>query len=397
MQDSGLRFGALPLEGIIEEYKRKFPLREPTEAATELAFALAQSPLLRNSEHLIAVRNSPASMVFVADAGQPEPEMLNGLDEQIKGTLDRTRYVDWSGIDNAVDATARRLVEELGAGFISQAEFKAIPRGGHVVLGLLSYRLGLSAEQTRGMNEGRKALILVDDCALSGLRFKEALSSIDDRQVVLATLFSPAPLRAAIEKAEAAVVACVSGVDLIDFAEVMSQEQRKEWVERWRDRGEIYWTGQPEHLVFPWGETDLGMWNPSTSTVEPGWQIGPPSLRLAKPDSDHKVQLVDPGTGSLGLAPRVLYASLGHDIGVFDLDTSTAWHLEGTAADMWKAILGSLSLKDAAQDIAKRAEVELESVEEDLRLFADELVSKGLLFDRGLIRNGPTEPTTPEA
>ena len=61
-------------------------------------------------------------------------------------------------------------------------------------------------------------LIVVDDSAISGARFRQFLDSLDDQgEILLAHLYSTPELRNVIELAESGVL-CVAGDDLRDLA-----------------------------------------------------------------------------------------------------------------------------------------------------------------------------------
>ena len=74
-----------------------------------------------------------------------------------------------------------QLVDSLGTETLSRCRFVALPRGGLFVLGMLAYLLDLRADRVGDVGESgirpggsdSAPLVLVDDCALSGLRFSE--------------------------------------------------------------------------------------------------------------------------------------------------------------------------------------------------------------------------------
>ncbi len=193
---------------------------------------------------------------------------------------DRLRYVDYRQAEQDCEILAAKILERWSRSELEGASFAAIPRGGLIVLGMLSYALGLKTAQLR---EGPGPLFLVDDCALTGARFASRLKTTDHREVVFVHLYSHPDLRRAIEEKEERVVACVAARDLTDMApeSFPDPERLAEWRRKWRERlGERYWYGQPEPVCFAWNEPDRPFWNEATGEVEDGWRLLPPHLCL---------------------------------------------------------------------------------------------------------------------
>lgn len=388
MPSAEISFFVLTLDELLPKYEETFPLQEEVSAPVELANALAKSRPLRGSNSLIAVREAPAAIAIVTAQDQEVTPLMRVIADQVADMLKRARFVTWEEVNDGVERLAQRLREELGKDFIDRASYVAIPRGGHVVLGLLAYALNLRPEQLDGRSHPGgigSPLVVVDDCALTGLRFRELMAGLAGDEVVFGTLFSPAALRDAIVAAEPRVTSCVSAFDLVDFTDQMPEIEKAGWRERWRQRGEIYWTGQPDHIVFPWREPEVAVWNPMTEKVVPGWRIAPPSLCLAnRVDADSEghgaeVQTVDVGRGVVRLSDSALYASMGEDVAILDTDDGRAWKLDGVSAVMWKALMNRPSLKSAAAEVASRFQVDESTVQADVEEFVEDLRSLGFV------------------
>ena len=245
----------------------------------------------------------------------------------------------WEHVERDVETLAARLAGSAGRDALREARFVAIPRGGHIVLGLLAYALGLERGQLRSEPGDRRPLVVVDDCALTGHRLGKFLESDPADGVVFAHLYSHPALRAAVLRREPRVVLCVAAEDLScpDGKETQGLEA-PEWLAKPR-----YWAGPTEVLAFPWGEPDRPIRNPLSGQVEPGWRLVPPELcaahRPGAAASPVIVQTQQPGPGPCRLAPNAVAGEIDGLVVVGNLLTGRCTALEGVAAEMWRAVV----------------------------------------------------------
>lgn len=247
-------------EPLLEYQRRLPPLSEPPVLA--LARAIAASPGWPDGCELIVHPGSPPKL-FVFGRFDAEGEAwLRCQSRALPRACARLRYVGYAQIERDCEQLAARLREHLGPD-LHRADFTAIPRGGFVVLGLLASLLPRQAPA--GAEEG--LLVVVDDCALSGIRFGQTLRRYDSSRIVFAPLYSPPELRAVIREREPRVEAVLSAADVAG-----------ERVEAGPEDG--YWSGDTEALAFPWNEPDRSVWNPNAQRWETAWRIVPPELCL---------------------------------------------------------------------------------------------------------------------
>lgn len=297
----------------------------------------------------------------------------------LRRVRDRLRYVDYRQAERDCEILAAKILERWSRSELERASFAAIPRGGLIVLGMLSYTLDLKNELFR---EGPGILFLVDDCALTGARFASRLKEVGNREVVFVHLYSHPDLRRAIEEKEERVVACVAARDLADMApeSFPDPERLAEWRRRWRERlGERYWYGQPEPVCFAWNEPDRPFWNEATGQVEDGWRLLPPHLCLktraalggTPPEAQEELEWQAPDDVVSGEFDGILW--LCHT------RTEQVFSLSGTGADLWRwlACWGSAEL--AARRLAETYGVDPETAQRDTLAFARELEGAGLL------------------
>ena len=291
------------------------------------------------------------------------------------------RHVTYRQAEAATKQLAAQLARAFGSVELSRFQYAAIPRGGLIVLGMLSYILDLKPEVLLSP-PADAPLVVVDDCAYSGARLAQFLDSVDSNEVVFAHLYSHPDLRAAILREEPRVVACLAAHDLRDLApeRYPNAEDYQAWRARWQQRARrpVYWMGLPEMVIFPWSEPDRPVWNPVTERVEDGWWFTAPDrclknwARLGVPPNAE----VQP---TLRSPDEVAFQFHDDKVILCDMRTEQVYGLEGVAANMWRALAGYGDLDVAVAYLAPQYEVDEVRLRQDLRAFAHELLAKGLL------------------
>lgn len=353
----------------------------------DLASGLSTSPAWKTMPGAsLVVRRSPHPILGVIGRFDAAAEArLATLGPQLAGGMSCLHFVSYSQAEEDVERLATMLIERFGRDELRRFRFAAIPRGGLLVLGMLSYALGLRHAQLESPHPPEAPLVVVDDCAMSGYRFDQFLARCESNQVVFAQLYSHPELRAAIEARQPRVIACLSARDLQDHAPEMYGEDYPLWRERWanRFRGSGYWLGQPGHLCFPWNEPDATTWNPVLKKMERGWRLVPPELCLKnRPTHGTKpmaVQVQPEGSGPLCPSGHVLFGEFEESIVVGNIETGSSFTLTGVAADMWKAIVERGDLDEAASSLSEEYDVEPRVLRADLRDFAEDLLARDLL------------------
>lgn len=354
-----------------------------------LADAISVSPLWSDMPRAtLVVRTAPEPLLGVIGyfdaAGRVR---LESLRRQLERIPPRMHYVSYAQAEKDCECLAEKLLESFGRNELRDFRFVAIPRGGFIVLGMLAYILGLRRSQLEPPYSPEGPLVVVDDCAISGVRFGQFLDHFDNPHVIFAHLYSTPELREAIEGKESRRVSCVAAHDLRDHAPEHLGEEYSAWRKRWMDRvtPHGYWVGQPEQVCFAWNEPDYGFWNPVTEREESGWCFVPPEFCLKnRPVHGKKpisVQLQAEGNGPLKPSSNVLFGELDGKIAIGNLETEESFLLEDVGADMWQAIVEYGNLERAAGALLKRYEVDDSTMRTDLREFAESLFSQGLLVN----------------
>lgn len=352
-----------------------------------LARALSTSPLWREMPGAVLVaRTSPRPALGVLGRFDAAAQrLLAELPHHLNDALSCGRYVSYAQAEEDCELLAARLIERFGRDGLRRFHFTAIPRGGFIVLGMLSYVLDLGQEQLEPPRSPETPLVVVDDCAISGSRFGRFIERCGSREIVFAHLYSHPDLRASIEMREPAVTVCVGARDLNDHAPERFGEGYDEWRQRWLDRGEghQYWIGRPDHLAFAWNEPDVAIWNATANRAERAWRIVPPELclknRAASGAEEIPVQVQPEGVRSLRPAPNVLFGELEGRVLICNTETGENFGVSGVAADLWKAIVECGDEEDAVADLSGEYEVDEDILRADLREFVGDLLSQGLM------------------
>ena len=350
-----------------------------------LALAIISSPQWRALDATLVVRREPAPLLgVIGRIDEVARESLKMLRVQLDNVLPRVQSLDHEDVLLAVDRLARGMRARFGLERCRSFDYRAIPRGGHVVLGFLGYALGLDQERLETHTSPPSTLVLIDDCVITGRRVRMALDRLaGDGRVVVATLFSAPELRQALER-DPRVLACVSAYDLRDEAPARHGEKYRAWVERWRDVDDrAYWVGQPQHLCFPWNEPDVAFWNERTERMERGWWLQPPDRcakhrAISEPQAP-AFQLQPHGVGPLRPHPEVLAARFGERVVIGAAGWSECLVLEGVAGAMWHALVARGNVREATRELSVMYDVDSERLASDLRAFAGNLVERGVM------------------
>lgn len=324
----------------------------------------------------------PAIGIFAeADAAQEARIAVQAHDAA--GAVGRLRYVSYAAAERHAARLADELVRRFGESAVRGFRYAAIPRGGHLVLGVLAALLDLPPARLAGEGEPGAPLVAVDDCALSGARFGAFLAGCAAERVIFAHLASHPELRAAIAAREPRVLACLAAFDLADHGPGQAgyAAARARWAER-LGAGR-YWVGDPDLVCFPWNEPDRLVWVPATERIESGWKLLPPQRclkgRRARPPAGVRVEVQPPGRGPLRPAAAALFGRLGGETLLATLDAGTVFRLAGTGEDMWWALVAHGTEERAAAALGDRYRVAAATLRDDLATFVVSLLAHGLL------------------
>lgn len=305
--------------------------------------------------------------------------------------LSRLRLVDYTQVEAGCIRLGEALKSRLQDQFLEDASFVGIPRGGTVVLGLLSYVLGLDQTQIHPQDLTCGPLIVVDDCFLSGARLARFLEEHPSpTEVVAAGLYAHPDLRTAVEQEQPRVKACVTARDLTDYAPEIYGDDYEAWKARWdrRETGPRFWTGITEHLCFPWGEPDYGIWNLETEQTDRAWAVAPPDRSLkarfsGQRGSEGAVQVQQSSSGAITVPPEVFYATFSDQVLVGATGSEECLELDGSAADFWMALVTCETILEAKSALRQKYNVKPKRLESDLRAFVEALADRQFLETEG--------------
>jgi hypothetical protein len=308
---------------------------------------------------------------------------IEALSVKLKQALDHLRYIDYHQAEKDCQKLADCLIQEIGTTELKDFCFAPIPRGGLIVMGMLAYLLDLSPNQLHP-SPGRP-LIIVDDCSISGFRFRQFLNSYPNDKIVFASLYAHPLLKEAIKTREPRVIMCLSARNFQDYASMYCQDDYENWYSRCQRHSsdEIYWMGIPEHICFAWNEPDIGIWNPIAKEREHGWHVVPQSFclknRIKYQQPILTIQYQSKAKGVLKPDVDVLVGELANQIVVANIKTGTNISLRRVAADMWRAIINTVDLEAATKCLLRLYHVDEPILKADLYDFAAMMQKQGIL------------------
>ena len=352
----------------------------------EVCRAILASPAWFSIGSPIWVRSASSSkdaILVFGDLDDASVARLRHVERWIHQARQRCKWYSYPDTVRLTEKLAVELKECLGSD-ISKVDWLAIPRGGLIVLGLLSYALGLRQERLENSLDEERPLVIIDDCALTGNRFSRFTEKVERKEVLFANLCSPLEVREAIVSTEPAVSHCLAADTLHNMAPTLQGKGYDGWEERVRAYLDTkrYWIGQSEIPIFPWSEPDHNFWNPITKTVESGWQVAPPELTLKskhRESQSPKVFDIPDQKGVFLLGDAVLYYPKDSTVYIFDCETKAQYKLEKVGALLWIAFLKYKTMEDVVALVQSAYSVSPGKAKKDADRFAGQLLQKGLL------------------
>ncbi len=376
-------FVAFDVASALATYAADFGPADPADQLQRLASALqASAPwttLAKAGAMVVTTRPTPTIAVMGRFDAAGEHRLLE-LERTLHNDVGSLRFIDWPQVHYDVAALGEALRRHLG-GDVARAQFLAIPRGGLIVLGLLAYELGLSPAQLNHAGDAGGPTVIVDDCALTGLRFREVLADVAAPHVVFAHLYSAPELRHALE-ADLRIATVIAARNLTDRAPALLGDGYAAWRDRWATRAgdQTSWVGITERLAFPWSEPDATFWNAATERDEASWKLVPPAFcagNIAHPQP--AVHLDAPADSPIRPTATTLWARVGDETLVANRTSGRMYSLQDVAAHMWHALVEYGDLDVAATRLAGVFDAPASRIRSDLDTFADDLTNAGVL------------------
>lgn len=309
---------------------------------------------------------------------------LSSIASQLRQHQGTLRYVDYRQAEKDCEKLGEMLLNIFSKHELQSFTYYSIPRGGIIILGILSYVLNLKPTQLLPASDPLRPHMIIDDISLTGTRLNQQLSLTPSETIVFAHLYSHPDLREAILSKESRVSHCVAAHDLIDCSrEIYSDpEDYAAWQHRWSQRLELkhYWLGLTNLVGFAWSEPDRPFWNTDTKRLEDGWRYLPPHVCLK---NKARLELPPSGKakGQLCSSPGVVTGYFVDILWLIYISTGNIYSLSGMSADMWRAIVGYGSLDVAAEYLLTQYEIDAQTLQRDLRIFTEALLDKGLLVE----------------
>ena len=365
------------------ELDRISELNFPDNPLLVIARGIASSPLWSMMpEAEIRVRLSPPEITVVGLFDPADIARLKALAWQTKHALYTLRYVRYTDLEEDCRLLVSKLNERVDPDQLKKYYYTCIPRGGLIVLGVLSYLLGLEPWQLEPPPVPDAPVVVVDDCAVTGRRFAQFLQKNQSDTIIFAPLYSSAELRSAIETREPRVRACISAHDLESCLYSNENDQRAFQEIFGSDLfTSDYWKGLTEYICFAWNEPNFVFFNPVTKKVEGNWTIFPHEMCLKNGPVRIPVS-VQPDIGTEFCVAGDVVTIHGDDsVTIDNLVTHDRYLLKGIAAEMWNALMECGTQEALFTKFLNEYDIDHITLERDISDFTRNLISKGILKD----------------
>jgi hypothetical protein len=361
---------------------------EQPQNFASLAYVIANNPFWqKTTATMLVVRSYPLPVLGVIGSFTHAEEVwLSQLGKGLNSLLARVHYVTYAAAEESCAILAEKLVARFGRQELKSFQFVAIPRGGMIVLGMLSYLISATHDQLQFPPSNNAPLIVVDDCAYTGARFGQFLKNRQSEQVVFAHLYSHPDLRSAIRKNEPSVIDCISSHDLSDYGEETLGDQYESWRESWlgwlSDMSR-YWLGHVDYVCFPWGEPDHSSWNLALGVGEKQCYIIPPEFCLKNKtriaDMPLPVQIQPEGVGPLAPSGRTIFGVLPDFVLIGDFESQQSFILRDVAADIWQGVVAHGNVDAVVLTLLEKYDIDPSTLRHDVNDFVENLLYRGLL------------------
>lgn len=346
----------------------------------------------------LVVRGAPDPVIAAIGRFEPADEAwLSAARAQWETVVPRLRWLDHRAAEAAAETLASALTARFGVAELRRWRYAGVPRGGLFVLATLAYlldlpaaslgttadRVGVGDPATKRDAAGAQdatPLVLVDDVAISGLRLSQHVRRLTAPRIIVATLHAHPDLRQALVDAHRQVTEFVSAIDLEDHAPATLASEHEAWHARWRGRLDpnSLWIGQPDHVVYPWNEPDLSVWNPLRQREEHGWPLLPPARCLKRRSTPAiPVQHVEASASGDGPHPSVIAADLDDRIVLANVDTGAALELDEVGSTIWRELVAQGDPGAAAERVAAAYGADPRQVAADVTAFVADLTAAG--------------------
>lgn len=327
----------------LSHYGNELNCSSPTEALETLVNSIVH----RASESVKTVR----AIVYKTDPrpalgiiGEFEATDITYLKLQLRAlplTCGRLKYIDYQTVNTVCEELAEQFLKYYERHDLQRFSFTGIPRGGLIVLGILSYLLNLKSSQLTPPFSENSPLVIVDDCILSGARIAYFLQHSSSPYIILAPLFIHPDCREAILAQEERISACWSGANLVDHGLAVMGGSYVHWQQQNLQRlaGTRYWLGLPDYVCFPWNEPDYLLWNAVGQTYQKSWPIVPPRLclknRVLAQSSYPSIHSQTCFPGVIQPTPDTVFVALADTVIVGHISTGATYCLRADQAKQW--------------------------------------------------------------
>lgn len=348
--------------------------------------AVASSPARSLSAAFLVKGGSTPGVAVVGALDGPALSRIEELFSYIREVTSHFNFVGYESAAQDCTHLADVLERRVGLDVLRDARFVGIPRGGLIVLGMLSIVMGLRHDQLGPQSDAAELTVIVDDLALTGYQLRRSIDAADSDRLAIALLRAPEALCGAVEAAEPRVLACVAARPLRDAGPDRLGSGYEAWVDQWRTLttgSGRYWIGRPEAVYFAWKEPDRSFLNEATGVREDGWRVLPRAICLGRRSVEPActVYMQPTSQGPIRPSDDVFFGPVGEDFVIVVPDEERVLGLDAVSRAIWRAITDVGTVAGAVSQVSEHFDVDHVRVAVDVERFVHEFVRRGILVD----------------
>lgn len=360
----------------LTSYSQSFNLNQ-AHSLNELIVAIAKNGFWHIDEQSFIVCRACTDGAYIAicttESSQDHLSEINSQLQSLDTSLQQIQYLDSTQCLDLTKSLAKIIKQTVPENILKNSQVVAIPRGGLFIQAMLSYFLPLKHHQLQYTENDvdTSPLIIVDDCAISGLRLAQQLEKFPNRDIYFFTIASPEKLRDSVKLKEARVLDFKSVVNIKSYSTLKAQNTQQR-----------YWLGQCDAVIFPWSETQRSHFSNGKLSNRPLWKIAPDKLCMstkAKKQAIKATEVKENQSAVLSTPDNILHFTDQGITKILDASTMKHYSLDAIGSDIWQSLLSNSNLDHALAELSATYKVSKTRLNNDMQLLTQKLIDAGLI------------------
>ena len=360
----------------LTSYSQSFNLNQ-AHSLNELIVAIAKNEFWHIDEQSFIVCRACTDGAYIAvcttESSQDHLSEINSQLQSLDTSLQQIQYLDSTQCLDLTKSLAKIIKQTVPENILKNSQVVAIPRGGLFIQAMLSYFLPLEHHQLQYTENDvdTSPLIIVDDCAISGLRLAQQLKKFPNREIYFFTIASPRELRDSVNSKESRILDFKSVLDVKSYSTLDLNHA-----------SQCYWRGQCDTIIFPWSETQRSYrFNGQLSNV-PLWKVAPNKLCLSAREKKQRIrttEIKENPSSVMSTPDDVLYHTDQGLTRILNVSTMKHYSLDSIGSTIWQSLLKNADLDNVLAELSSIYGVSKTKLNSDVQLLTQKLFNDGLI------------------